>query len=210
MFKWLAGMLSLAHIKTHAIEVSEKQFPEIYRPARKFADSLGQPLPPIYIMQDSTWNAFAARLAMRRQVVVFSGAVDSLLLKGSPKHLAWVVGHELGHHYAGHLNFWRLIASCLGSWFIWVGLWYRRCCELTCDRYGLACAGSLEDSMRAVCNMAAGAQLAGEADIREAIAQWKKHSSEFFVMYRAFYSAYPPTLARLEELEKSAGQLGIS
>jgi Zn-dependent protease with chaperone function len=132
------------------------------------------------------------------------------LLKGSMAQLAWLVGHELGHHYAGHLDFWRSITALFGSWFLWVGLWYRRRCELTCDRYGLACANSLSDSMRAVCNMAVGAQLAADMSIDEAIQQWQRHRSELFVRYRTLYSTHPHTLARLEELGRSARAIGVS
>lgn len=191
------------------MEVSPRQFPEIYSPAKSLADSLGRPLPTIYVMQHNVWNALAMKLAGRRLVVLLSGAVDSLLLKGSRTQVAWLVGHELGHHYAGHLNFWRRTTAQLGSWFLWVGLWYSRRCELTCDRYGLACADSLQESQRAVCNMAVGAHLAPEVDVDEAVAQWNRHRGEFFVQYRTLYSTHPQILCRLEELARSARQLGI-
>jgi Zn-dependent protease with chaperone function len=151
----------------------------------------------------------AMKIAGRRVVVLFSGAVDSLLLKGSITQLGWLVGHELGHHFAGHLNFWRHTTAQLGSWFVWVGLWYKRRCEFTCDRYGLACAASLPESLRAICNMAVGAQLAPDVDIDQAVAQWNRHSTEFFVKYRTLYSTHPQTLCRLDELGKAARELGI-
>ncbi len=126
------------------------------------------------------------------------------------KQLAWLVGHELGHHYAGHLNFWRRTTEALGGWFLWVKLWYNRRCELTCDRYGLACANSLSESLRAICNMAVGAQLASEVNIEEAVRQWERHRSEFFVRYRTLYSTHPHSLWRLEELQKAATSLRIA
>jgi Zn-dependent protease with chaperone function len=210
LMRRILGMFAAAYIKTNAVEVGPRQFPGIYDVANAFSARIGQPMPTIYVMQASVWNAFATKIAGRRFVVLYSGAVDAILLKGSMTQLAWLVGHELGHHFAGHLNFWRHATATLGSWFIWVGLWYRRRCELTCDRYGLACAGSLAESLRAVCNMAVGAQLAPAVSVEEAIAQWNKYRSEFFVGYRTLYSTHPHTLARLEELQSSARDLGIS
>lgn len=206
---YMIELFAVAHIKTNAVEVSDRQFPEIYRIAQSFAERIGKPLPTLYVMQENAWNALAMRLAGKRLVVLFSGAVDSILLKGSITQLAWLVGHELGHHYAGHLNFWRRTSAWLGSWFVWVGLWYKRRCEFTCDRYGLACAGSLTESLRAVCNMAVGAQLSSAMDIDQAIAQWDRHRSEFFVKCRTLYSTHPHTLWRLEELKKAAREMGV-
>jgi Zn-dependent protease with chaperone function len=209
LIRRMIEMFAAAYIKTNAVEVSDRQFPEIHGIAASFAAHVGKPLPTIYVMQQNVWNALAMKIAGKRLVVLFSGAVDSLLLKGSITQLGWLVGHELGHHYAGHLNFWRHTTAQLGSWFVWVGLWYKRRCELTCDRYGLACAGSLPESLRAVCNMAVGGQLAGDVDVDQAIEQWNRHRSEFFVKYRTIYSTHPHTLWRLEELKKAGGEMGI-
>lgn len=204
-----AELFAVAYIKTNAVEVSERQFPEIYSIADSFASRLDEPLPTIYVLQENVWNAFAMKIAGKKLVVLLSGAIDSLLLKGSLSQLAFVIGHELGHHYAGHLDFWRHTTVQFGSWFVWVRLWYNRRCELTCDRYGLACANSLTECQRAVCNMAVGAQLASEVDIDQAIAQWQRHRSEFFVKYRTLYSTHPHTLWRLKELQESAEELEI-
>jgi Zn-dependent protease with chaperone function len=191
------------------VEVTDQQFPEIHRIVTDFSKRLGKTPPTVYVMQNNVWNSLAMRIAWKRIVVLLSGAVDSLLLKGSMTQLAWLVGHELGHHYAGHLNFWYHTTAQLGSWFIWIGLWYKRRCELTFDRYGLACANSLEESLRAICNMTVGAQLAANVNIEQAISQWSRHRSEFFVKYRTIYSTHPHTLWRMEELTAAARDMGI-
>lgn len=208
--RFIAENFASAWIRTNGVRVIERQFPGIHEHASRFASMLGEPLPEIYVVQDGLWNAFAARLAGRKVVVLFSGMVDSILLKGSPRQLAFVVGHELGHHWAGHLNWWTRTVVGLGSWCFWLRLWHSRRCELTCDRYGLLCVGSLEDARRAVCNMAVGASLAHEVDIPLAIAQWRSHRSEFFVKYRTIYSTHPHTLWRLDELGAAAADLRIA
>jgi Zn-dependent protease with chaperone function len=200
--------MAFAHYRVNAVQVGPSQFPEIYQVAREFAARLGRPLPEMYVQQDSLWNAFATRLLGTPVVVLYSGVIDSILLKGDHRQLAFVVGHELGHHYAGHLG-WKHFFASWGSWCIWPRLWYSRRCEFTCDRYGLACAGNLESAQRAVCNMAVGAQLAERVDLHEAARQWSARRSEFFVRYRALYSTHPHTLDRLATLPATAAELGI-
>lgn len=209
LIRRMTQLFAAAYIKTNAVEVSDRQFPEIHSIVVDFSRKLGKTPPAVYVMQQNAWNSLAMILAGKRLVVLLSGAVDSLLLKGSMSQLAWLVGHELGHHYSGQLNFWRRTIASMGSWFVWVGLWYRRRCELTCDRYGLACANSLDESLRAVCNMSVGAQLAPVMDVEQAIAQWNRHRSEFFVKYRTIYSTHPHTLWRLDEMTKAAREMGI-
>jgi Zn-dependent protease with chaperone function len=205
----IGELFAAAYIKTNAVEVSQQQLPDIHRVVVEFSERVGKKAPSVYVMQANVWNAFATKLAGKRIVVLFSGAVDSILLKGNKEQLSFLVGHELGHHFAGHLNFWRTLTVMMGSWCIWIRLWYSRRCEFTSDRYGLACCNSLNEGQRAVCNMAVGAHLASEVNVDEAIAQWQRHRREFFVRYRTMYSTHPHTLCRLDELRNSASYLNI-
>lgn len=206
---WLMQLFAAAHIKTNTIRVSERQLPEVFAVARACCQRLGMEMPDIHVMQHSVWNAMASKLAGHRYVVLYSGALDSILLKGDMSQVAWLVGHELGHHFAGHLDF---VTRCrlLGGWFPWLLLWYNRRRELTCDRVGLYCAGSLQASQRALANATAGAQLGGQVNIAAAIQQWEGHHSEFFVLYRVFYSSYPPLLWRLQALQQAAAEFDVA
>ena len=159
-----------AHLKTNAVRVSETQLPEVHRIVQGSCVKLGMEIPEVYVMQQNVWNAFATKVFGRGMVVLLSGAVDSILLKGDMQELSWLVGHELGHLWAGHLNMSQKFAK-LGAWFIWVNLWHSRRAEFTCDRIGLYCAGSLKASQLAVVNATVGAQLAGRVNIGEAMNQ---------------------------------------
>ena len=154
-----------------------------------------------------TMAAGVPRILNRRMVVLLSGALDSILLKGDMQQVAWLVGHELAHHRAGHLDFVRKLAD-VGDWCVWLKLWYSRRAELTCDRMGLYCAGSLRASQLALVNATVGAQLAAKVNTEEAIRQWQAHRREFFVQYRTLYSTHPQHLARLENLSQAAAELG--
>ncbi len=197
-----------AYLKANAVRVSERQLPELHGVVQRCCERLGMAPLDVYVMQQNVWNAFAMRIWGRRMVVLLSGAVDSILLKGNMRQLAWLVGHELGHHRAGHLDFSRKLAN-LGDWCIWLKLWHSRRAELTCDRAGLYCAGSLEASQLALMNATVGAQLAAQANVEEAVRQWHQHRREFFVRYRTLYSTHPHHLARLDHLATAAAELGI-
>lgn len=202
-------MLFLAYLKTNAVRVSPQQLPEIDRVAQIGCRKLGMACPDVYILQQNVWNAFATKIFSRRVVVLLSGAVDSILLKGDEQQLAWLVGHELGHHWAGHFDFKQKLAKA-GGIVIWLGLWHSRRAELTCDRVGLYCAGSLKASQQALLNATVGAQLASRVSPELAMAQWRDHRAEFFVRYRTLYSSYPHLLARLDHLTQAASELHIA
>lgn len=198
-----------AHLKTNAVRVSPTQLPEVFRVVQSCCDRLGMECPEVYVMQHNIWNAFATKIFRHRMVVLFSGAVDSILLKGDLQQLTWLVGHELGHHWAGHLNVSQKLAKA-GGWLIWVNLWHSRRSELTCDRVGMYCAGSLKASQLALVNATVGAQLAAKVNVGEAAMQWQMHSREFFVRYRTLYATHPHLLARLDCLSGAATELGIA
>ena len=201
-------LMSLAHIRANGMQVGPRQYPEVNEMVENFARRLKLQRPEVYIMQDSVWNAFATKLARERVVVLLSGAVDALLLDGNDEELAFLVGHELGHHAAGHLD-WQHRALRIGAWIPWVGAWHRRCMELTCDRIAIACCGDGHIALRGLASMTVGALMAPRTDIEAAIAQWNRVRNSLFVTLRTLYSHYPHNLQRIEEAHKVAGRWGM-
>ena len=209
LLELIGGLWFAAHLKTNAVRVSETQLPELNQVVENCCKNLGLQRPDVYVMQQNIWNAFATKIFGRRMVVLYSGAVDSILLRGDLQQLTWLVGHELGHHWAGHLN-WNQRFAKLGGWLIWVNLWHSRRSELTSDRVGLYCAGSAKASQLALMNATVGAQLANRVNVEEAAKQWQSHRGEFFVKYRTLYSTHPHLLARLEHLNLAAQEFGMA
>lgn len=208
--RYLAELFAAAYIKSNAIEVGEEQLPDVYYAARICCERLGIQEPiAVYVLQENLWNAFAAKLASRRVVVLLSGALDSILLKGDMNQVTWLIGHEIGHHAAGHFDFLAKFLE-IGAWLPWIYLWYSRRRELTCDRIGLYCCGSVEGALLAISNLTVGAQLAAAVNVDQAIAQWHRHSHELYVTYRTIYSKHPPKLWRMEEIRKAAVVMGLT
>jgi Zn-dependent protease with chaperone function len=208
LFHAIGELWFSAYLKTNAVRVSEIQLPELNRVVATCCLNLVLERPDVYVLQHNVWNAFATKIFKRRVVVLFSGAVDSILLKGDLRQLTWLVGHELGHHWAGHLDIEHKIAK-LGGWLIWVNLWHSRRAELTCDRVGLYCVGNLMASQLALMNATVGAQLADKVNVTAAAEQWQKYRGEFFVKYRTLYSTHPHLLARLDHLNAAAQEFGM-
>jgi Zn-dependent protease with chaperone function len=212
-FLWLLSRMiqyfALARIKTNAVRVSEAQLPEVHEAVTRCATALKIDAPEVYVVQHNVWNAFAAKLAGRRLVILYTGAIDSILLTGDLEQLTWLVGHEIGHHAAGHTR-WTHTLAAPGAWFFWVFLWYSRRRELTCDRIGLYCVGNVRSSLLALSNLTAGAQLARKVNVERAMEDWVACRGEFFVKYSTFYSTHPPLLWRFLHLRESAAELGIN
>ena len=78
------------------------QFPELHAMVGDAARVLGMDTPPKAFLYNSNGliNAFARRLLGGRFVFLTSALVEA----SSDEQVRFVVGHELGHHAAGHLN----------------------------------------------------------------------------------------------------------
>ncbi len=198
----------LASIRANGMRVSPQQYPELNNMVENFSQRLQLDQPEVYVMQQSVWNAFATKLLKTRVVVLLSGAVDALLLDGNDDELAFLVGHELGHHAAGHLDFKHRMLR-FGSWFPFVGAWHRRCMELTCDRIAIACCGEGELALRGLASMTVGALMAPRTNFDAALAQWQQVRNSAFVQLRTIYSTYPHNLQRLDEAHKVASRWGM-
>jgi Zn-dependent protease with chaperone function len=211
-FIWLLSRMmqyfALARIKTNAVRVTETQLPEVNEAVNRCAAALQMDRPEVYVVQHNVWNAFAAKLAGQRFVVLFSGAIDSILLTGDMEQLTWLVGHEMGHHAAGHTR-WTHTLATPGAWFIWVFFWYSRRRELTCDRIGLYCVGNARSCLLALSNLTAGSQLARKVNVEQAMNDWVAYRGEFFVRYSTIYSTHPPLLWRFLHLREASQELRI-
>jgi Zn-dependent protease with chaperone function len=206
---YLMENLIAAGIRINGIRVTDEQLPELSAVVRQCAEKLGVKPPEVYVLQDSMWNAFAMKVGRKKMIVLLSGAVDSLLLKGDMNQLSWVVAHEMGHHVCGHLTFWnRFIEVCSIS-LPWIILWHRRRGELSCDRIAMYCVGSAEASFRALANMTVGAQMADKINTDLAISQWHKYKNEFFSKYRTIYSTHPANLCRFAVLKETQAEFNI-
>jgi Zn-dependent protease with chaperone function len=183
----LAHGLALGRIRGNAVRVSERQFPLLQRLAVAHARKLGlKQVPAVYVMQSGgLLNAFATRFLGRDFVIIYSDVLD-LALSRSEAAVGFIVGHELGHIWRGHLKHRWLTAP--GRLFPYLGAAYSRACEYTCDRLGAYCQP--EGAISGLLALAAGKQLHAHVDVREYAAQALSDQG-FWVRRAELMSSHP-------------------
>ncbi len=146
----------------HAVKVGPKQFPRIHNMVVRCAETLGITPPTLYIVNSPIANAATFGTNEDSFIMVHSALIDAM----SDDELMSVIGHECGHIHNSHVVYLtamhqlQRMAARYAQWIagpamIALAGWSRRA-EITCDRAGLLCAGSLDASTRALTKLALG------------------------------------------------------
>ncbi len=154
----------------NAVQVSERQFPDLHHLASEAAVRLNMPQPPVFITQDPTLNAFALGFLGRQSVVLHSATVEAM----SSAELQYIIGHEFSHIKCGHTNVLVLTNSAQGlnipllSQFVqFLFLNWSRRAEYTCDRGGLLANRNPRAAICALSKLAVGVNLFQQLDIED-------------------------------------------
>lgn len=184
----------ISHLRGNAVELGERQFPDLYSQYREACQRLGMDdLPAAYVMMsDGVLNALAARFLRRHYVVLYSSVVEAL--RSRPEALRFYFGHELAHIKRGHLalNWLRWPASILPL----LGAGYRRAQEYTCDLHGLAASSSRADALAALGVLASGGEKLPQLSIETFIEQ-QRLGGGFWMSYHELTNDYPWLCKRL-------------
>jgi Zn-dependent protease with chaperone function/Tfp pilus assembly protein PilE len=178
----------ISHLRGNAVELGERQFPELYAQYREACRILEMEEPPTayLMMSDGVLNALATRFLRRHYVVVYSSIVEAL--RSRPEALRFYFGHELAHIKRRHLSLaWlRWPASILPL----LGAGYRRAQEYTCDLHGLAASASGEDAMAALGVLASGGEKLPQLNT-EAFIDQQARAGGFWMSYHELTGDYP-------------------
>jgi len=143
---WLAIMigkfLTRAYIFGHYVLIGPQQFPHLYQMVAEGAAAAQLPEAPKAFVYNSGGliNAFALRLIGARYIWLTSALIDA----DTDAQVRFVIGHEIGHHAAGHLD-WKRNLLKMPGWIVpFLGPAYSRGRELTCDRIGAYLAQDLD------------------------------------------------------------------
>jgi Zn-dependent protease with chaperone function len=191
--------LALGRVRGNAVRVSEKQFPQLHKLAVAHARRLGlKQVPAVYVMQSGgLLNAFATRFAGRDFVIVCSDVLELALAQGEAA-VGFIMGHELGHVWRGHLKYRWLTLP--GRVMPYLGAAYSRACEYTCDRVGAFCQP--EGAITGLLTLAAGKQLHAHVDVREYAAQAVSDQG-FWIRRAELMSTHPLLPKRVAALLKA-------
>jgi Zn-dependent protease with chaperone function len=196
---WLTGLYFKAVIYGDSVKVTAKQYPEIHKLLVEHAQKLNLiEIPEVFIYNGSGLvNAFAVKY-----VILMSDLVDLMLKRNKMEELSMIIGHELGHHAAGHTNPWRNLLLKPATFIPLLGAAYGRACELTADRIGYAVTKNLPAAQNALVALALGSEsLANDTDIEEFLLQ-ENEIPELMGFIHKIFSTHPRTTRRVIELSK--------
>jgi Zn-dependent protease with chaperone function len=199
---WLSGMYFKAVIYGDSVKVSSRQYPEIHKLVVEHSQKLNLTnIPDVFICNGSGLiNAFAIKFLSKRYVVLMSDLVDLMLKRDRIDELSMIIGHELGHHAAGHTNTWKNILIAPSTFFPLIGPAYSRACELTADRIGYSLTNNLPAAQNALIAIALGSEsLANETSIEEFKLQ-ENEIPEFMGFIHKIYSTHPRMTKRVIEI----------
>ncbi len=185
-----------------SIRVGKDQYPELYEILKKYSLKLQIEMPRMYVVNsEGSVNAMAVKFLRKKYVILYSELVDLMLADNRLDELAFIIGHELGHHFAGHTSAMKEFFLAPGKIVPFVGAAYSRACELTADRVGYLLTGNKHASQNALISMASGSKaLSNQNNIQAFIRQESMIPTIPGFIYKIF-SSHPRLTKRVLELE---------
>ncbi len=199
---WILGLYFKTIIYGDSVKVTAKQYPEIYKLSVEYSQKLNlDNIPEIFIYNGSGLiNAFAIKFLSKKYVILMSDLVDLMLKRNKIDELSMIIGHELGHHAAGHTNPWKNLLLKPANFIPLLGAAYSRACELTADRIGYEVTRNIHASQNALVSIALGSEsLASETNIDEFILQ-ENEIPEFMGFIHKIFSTHPRMTRRVIEV----------
>lgn len=186
-----------ASIRGTAVELSPRQFPEIYRTAEEFAGTLGlRRRPVIYLGNgNGTLNAFAAQ-ATGHDYVVLANELFANLYNKNREGLRFILGHELGHIRLHHVSLWYQLSVAYSERIPLLGPALSRLREYSCDRHG---AYLCPDGVNGLVVLTAGRYVENDVNVDELLAQGRRLHG-FWTGLAQLPQSHPFTVRRLEHL----------
>jgi len=156
IFYLISALLFRANAMGNMTLINEEQFPHLHQIVIDGSKKLGLESAPEAFLYNANgiFNAFARQTFGRRYLLLTSSLVDAV----SDEQIKFVIGHELGHHAAGHLEF-------IGFWLRFparivpfLHKAYSRQCEYTCDKIGYFISRDVDNSCTAIQMLGCGCQ----------------------------------------------------
>jgi len=190
----LSSALFKARIFGSYILIGPDQFPHLHRMVENGAASLGiTPAPTAFLYNSNGLiNAFARRLFGGRYIFLTSALVEA----DTDEQIKFVIGHELGHHAAGHLNLMKNIVKGPAHFVPFLGPAYSRSRELTCDRVGAYLSNDQKASRSALQMLACGCRRLNSSLNCDAFEAQEKLVPPFWGWVLLIFSRYPRTTQR--------------
>jgi Zn-dependent protease with chaperone function/uncharacterized protein YgiM (DUF1202 family) len=203
---WIAERFFRAELFGNSVRVTNEQFPEILEIANRHCYALNLTrIPDMFVVSG---NGVISALAIKRlkdnYILLSSNLIDTLLAHNSRAELSAILGHEIAHHAAGHLAWWRKLLLMPAKLLPFFGAAYSRACELTADRVGMYLCGSKDAATRALITLACGSKVLSPKANIEAFKLQENYLPGFFAFLHDLYSVHPRMTKRVLALEDAA------
>lgn len=184
-----------------SVRIHQRQYARVSTIVRRACASLEIPMPLVFVREDNNVPVVALGFGEPYALVLSSHWVELF----DDDELAFMIGRELGHIAAGHTRFQSLL-SANGNENPVVGLifgpWLRRS-ELTCDRIGLLCCGSIDAAIRAM-GIAAFHAFGRQVDYERFSEQHEEIQADSVLRWGEWLSGEPYATRRIASLRRFA------
>lgn len=207
-FSWIGSQYFKAQILGDSVKVTASQYPEIYNKVIEYCQNTQiNNIPEVYVFNSNgLLNAFAVKIFMKKFVMLTSSIVDIAYKKENMDELNFIIGHELGHHAAGHTSILRSFIIGPAKIVPFLGAAYSRACELTADRYGMFLSNNLSASVNSLLNLAHGSRVLSPKTNIEAFVSQENEIPEIMGFISKIYASHPRLTRRVIELNSFAFQ----
>jgi Zn-dependent protease with chaperone function len=196
LLQFLAHGIFMGMIKGESVEVTARQYPEIYAIIKEEAKQIGlKDLPRTYITSGD-FNAFVTSFARSKILMIYSEVVETTLQKDYDV-LRFVVAHELCHLKRRHLmkdKFLfpsRLIPLLYNA--------YSRGREYTCDRAGYL--ASPHGAVEGILIMTTGKEVYSKINVEQHL-QNVQENSDFWTWLSEKFRTHPHAFKRLLAIQE--------
>ena len=186
-----------AAVRGTAVELSPKQYGDLYRTADDFAHMLRlRRRPQLYLANgNGALNAFAAQ-ATGHDYVVLSNELFANLYRNNREGLSFILGHELGHIRLHHVSLWYQLSVAYSERIPVLGPTLSRLREYSSDRHG---AYLCPLGATGLVLLASGRHTEQVVDVDQLVRQGRALRG-FWVWLAQLPRSHPFTVRRLERL----------
>ncbi len=195
---WVSWRLVYVFVLGNSIQVSETQYPQLFRLVDEASKILGIDTPTIFIMQGHGMfeTLVAKRFSRRGMIILTSNLVDDLTERGASRELMFFVGRQLGLMATGYFRFW-FTKGIVGRIALPFYLAWERRCHFTADRIGLLVAGDLRAAEQAMVTITAGSAVAPSTSIDALLTQRHELLRTYWGWVNLLGSSYPYMIDRI-------------
>ena len=196
---WFMQVFMIGHLRGNGIQITDKQFPEVFAMIEEAAKILEiKKVPKVFLIQSGgVLNAFATRFAGKDYVAIYSDVFATIETQSDV--LKFILSHELAHVKRRHIQkrFWTFL-----SFYIpFLGSAYSRACEYTCDSYAAEIVPNGSNS--GLLLLAAGRELYKKVDLEQYLTAFDSNNSGA-VKFAGIFASHPHLPKRIRYLASLA------